>query len=137
MIQSLDLVRALGENKKLKELQVIHQTYFKDRSAFNEKEAGQHQNQCLERLTFSMGLMTTIKPLVQSLAMFNGLKVLKLMFIPLNKMHFMVLDNYMIQNPFLKALHLVSVKMGLDEFMLIQGTIINCKHLRKLNFNSN
>lgn len=81
--------------------------------------------------------MITIKPLVRCFTTFTKLKSLNISSINLSKMHFMAIDNYIIQNSGLTKLTLMNVKMGSDELMLLSGTIRNSKKLVKLNLCSN
>lgn len=49
----------------------------------------------------------------------------------------MSIDNFLIANPGLQKLTLMTVNMGLDQFMILSGTIRNSKKLIKLNLCSN
>lgn len=85
----------------------------------------------------SLGLMSTIKPLIQCFGMFTKLKDLRITNVNLGKLHFMAIDNYLIANPNLLKLSLTNVHMGHDQFMILAGTIRNSKKLLKLNICSN
>lgn len=80
-------------NKSLKELHIMNQSYFRTESKLVEsdvKQSMQHKdNKTLERLSMSLGVMKTIKPLVKCFCTFTKLKEFSLTNVELNtKMHF-------------------------------------------------
>ena len=105
-------------NKNLKELHILNQTYFKAESLLGEQEflpGSTKENRTVEVLKLSLGLMKTIKPLIKCFITFTRLKEFYLSNIDLNtRMHFQVIDNYLISNPNLVKLTLSNVKMGYD-----------------------
>lgn len=111
------LLSLIYHNKALKELHILNQTYFLKESHMVEGDvkATQKENRVVERLTLSLGVLKTIKPLIRCFTTFTRLKEFSLSNIELNsKLHFQVIDNYLISNPFLEKLTLSSVKMGYD-----------------------
>lgn len=105
-------------NKSLKELHIMNQSYFRAESKLVEgdvKQSTHKDNKTLERLSMSLGVMKTIKPLVKCFCTFTRLKEFSLTNVELNtKMHFQVIDNYLIANSQLAKLTLSNVKMGYD-----------------------
>lgn len=126
-------------NKNLRELTILSQSYFKASSKLNEEQDIRQakENKTLEKLTMGLGVMKTIKPLIKCLCIFTRLKELRVVNVELSKLHFQVIDNYLISNPHLQKLVLSNVKLGYDHFMLLAGTIRNSKRLRSLNLSSN
>lgn len=127
-------------NKSLKELHIMNQSYFKAESKLCEGDvkATQKENRVLEKLSLSLGIMNTIKPLIKCFCTFTRLKEFSLSNMELNsKMHFQVIDNYLIANQNLAKLTLSNVKMGFDQFIILAGNIRNSRRLRSLNLSSN
>lgn len=91
------------------------------------------ENKTLRKLKISRGYLASIKPLVRCLITFSHLVKLELSYVKLNKFHIMAVDNYLIQNPRLRSLKLVGVKMNNDMLKLIAGTIEVSQNLRSLN----
>lgn len=128
-------------NKSLKELHLINQSYFRSESKLNESDVKNvitKENRTLEKLSLSLGMLKTIKPLIRCFVTFTRLKEFALTNIDLNnKMYFQVIDNYLISNPNLCKLTLSNVKMGYDQFIILAGTIRNSRKLRSLNLSNN
>lgn len=95
------------------------------------------ENKSLQKLKISRGYLASIKPLVRCLTTFSHLVKLELSYIKLNKLHVMAVDNYLIQNPRLRTLKLVGVKLTNDLLKLIAGTIEVSLNLRTLNLAQN
>ena len=81
--------------------------------------------------------MVSIKPLVRCLVTFSQLRKLEISYIKLSKLHFMAIDNYLIQNTQLKTLKLVGVQMGYDNLKHIAGSIEVNQNLRSLDLQQN
>lgn len=138
MLPNLDVLQQLHLNHSLKELVVLAQTYFMGNAQLAEDKFRELKpNRQLEKLTLGLGLMRTVKPLILALNIFPKLLELRLQNVELTKLHFQVLDNYLIHNPDLRVLALVNVKLGYDHFLLLEGTIRNARKLRKLNLANN
>jgi Leucine-rich repeat (LRR) protein len=80
-------------NKSLKELHLLNQTYFRSESRFAEGEIKNtplsKENRVLEKLSMSLGMLKTIKPLIRVFTTFTRLKEFSLSNIELtNKMYF-------------------------------------------------
>ena len=80
-------------NKSLKELHLLNQTYFRSESRFAEGEIKStplsKENRALEKLSMSLGMLKTIKPLIRVFTTFTRLKEFSLSNIELtNKMYF-------------------------------------------------
>lgn len=69
--------------------------------------------------------------------MFPKLLDLRISNVELGKLHFQVIDNYLIANPGLQKLTLSNVRMGYDQFLIIGGTIRHSKKLYKLDLSCN
>lgn len=83
----------------MKELCIWNQSYFKEKGKLEPAEIVQtKENKSIEYLNFSLGLMTTIKPLVKCLCTFTRLKDLRISNVNLYKLHFLAIDNYLIAN---------------------------------------
>jgi hypothetical protein len=96
------------------------------------------ENRTVEKLSLSLGMLKTIKPLIRIFVTFTRLREFSISNIDLNnKTYFQVIDNYLISNPNLCKLTLSSVKMGYDQFIILAGTIRNSRRLRSLNLSSN
>jgi len=139
-----DLFTLMHLNKSLKELHIMNQSYFRTESetvhdqGFYGAPKVTKENKTLEKLSLSLGVMKTIKPLIKCFSSFTRLKDFSLSTMELNsKLHFMTIDNYLISNPFLTKLTLSNVKMGFDQFMILAGTIRNSRKLRSLNLSHN
>ena len=91
----------------------------------------------MRKLKISRGYLASIKPLIRCLVAFTHLVKLELSYIKLNKLHIMAVDNYLIQNPKLRTLKLIGVKMTNDLLKLIAGTIEGSLNLRTLNLAQN
>jgi hypothetical protein len=116
----------------------MSQTYFKACSKLTESDLKSFkENKIVEKLSIELGMIKTIKPLVKCFCVFPKLKELRICNVELGKLHFQVIDNYLISNPNLQKLTLTNVKMGYDQFIVLAGTIRNSKKLRKLNLSSN
>jgi hypothetical protein len=104
-------------NKSLKELHIMNQTYFRAESKLVEGDvkATQKENRTLEKLCLSLGVFRTIKPLIKCFVTFTRLLEFSISNVELTtKMHFQVIDNYLLSNQQLRKLTLSSVKMGYD-----------------------
>lgn len=80
-------------NKSLKELHLLNQTYFRSESRLQEAEIKNSplskENRTLEKLSMSLGMLKTIKPLIRVFNTFTRLKEFSLSNIELtNKMYF-------------------------------------------------
>jgi len=84
-----------------------------------------------------MGLMCTIKPLVQCFQTFTQLKILIINNLSFTKLHFMAIDNFLISNPNLKKLVLINVNMTNESLKLFSGTISCSTTLKSLNLSQN
>ena len=73
----------------------------------------------MRKLKISRGYLASIKPLVRCLITFSHLVHLEISYVKLNKLHIMAVDNYLIQNPKLRTLKLVGVKMNNDMLKMI------------------
>lgn len=91
------------------------------------------ENKTLRKLKISRGYLASIKPLVRCLITFSHLIKLELSYVKLNKLHIMAVDNYLIQNPRLRTLKLMGVKLNNDMLKVIAGTIEVSQNLRSLN----
>ena len=91
------------------------------------------ENRTLEKLTLGLGLMCTIKPLVQCFQTFTRLKVLVINNLSFSKLHIMVVDNFLIANPNLRKLALINVNLTNETFKLLSGTILTSTTLTSLN----
>mmetsp|Transcript_18477 Transcript_18477/g.28354 ORF Transcript_18477/g.28354 Transcript_18477/m.28354 type:complete len:315 (+) Transcript_18477:1066-2010(+) len=132
---------ALSSNTTLKELALSQQSYFKDENskspfAFGD-EPTEYANTYLEKLTLSLGLMQTTLPLMQCCLGFSNLKQLVINNVPLKKLHFETIDNYLVSNEWLRKLKLINVKMTSDCFSIISETICNSKKIRSLDLSNN
>ena len=83
----------MHHNKSLKELHLLNQTYFRSESKLTENEIKHaplsKENRVLEKLSMSLGMLKTIKPLIRVFATFTRLKEFSLTNIELtNKMYF-------------------------------------------------
>ncbi len=142
-LTSLDtFLSMMYQNRSLKELNLLNQTYFRSESRLTEGEIKNSplskENRTVEKLSMSLGMLKTIKPLIRVFATFTRLKEFNLSNIELtNKMYFQVIDNYLISNPFLAKLTLSNVKLGYDQFIVLAGTIRNSRRLRSLDLSSN
>ena len=142
-LTSLDtFLSMMYQNKSLKELNLLNQTYFRSESRLSEGEIKNSppskENRSMEKLSMSLGMLKTIKPLIRVFATFTRLKEFSLSNIELtNKMYFQVIDNYLISNPYLAKLTLSNVKLGYDQFIILAGTIRNSRRLRSLDLSSN
>jgi hypothetical protein len=93
-LTSLDtLLSLIYLNKSLKELNILNQTYFRSESKLMESEiksnSTQKENRVLEKLSMSLGMLKTIKPLIRVFNTFTRLKEFSLSNIDLsNKMYF-------------------------------------------------
>jgi hypothetical protein len=104
-------------NRSLKELHLLNQSYFRSQSQLSEAEVKQvtKENRKVEKLSLSLGMLKTIKPLIRCFVTFTRLRDFAISNIDLtNKMYFQVIDNYLISNPNLAKLTLSNVKMGYD-----------------------
>ena len=108
MLNSLEVLSQMFINKVLKEVCLMTQSYFKT-SLMTPSEGltgreddedfrSQFENDTVEKLTLGMGLMCTIKPLIQCFQTFTKLKTLIINNINMSKLHFMAIDNFMISN---------------------------------------
>ena len=142
-LTSLDtLLSMMYHNKSLKELHLLNQAYFRSESRMSEGEIKgaplSKENRTLEKLSMSLGILKTIKPLIRVFNTFTRLKEFSLSNIEFtNKMYFQVIDNYLISNPYLAKLTLSNVKLGYDQFIVLAGTIRNSRRLRSLDLSSN
>jgi Ran GTPase-activating protein (RanGAP) involved in mRNA processing and transport len=74
-----------------------------------------NENKYLRKLSLSLGVMKTVRPLVQCLTRYSKLQELSLSNLELgSRLHFATIDNYLIYNPTLVKLTLSNVKMGYD-----------------------
>jgi hypothetical protein len=78
-------------NRSLKELHIMNQTYFRSESKLTEADvkSSQKENRYVERLSLSLGMLKTIKPLIKCFTTFTRLKEFSISNIELNnKMYF-------------------------------------------------
>lgn len=163
MLNSLEVLSQIFVNKKLRELTLMQQSFFKtslmapqrvnDKGAtaaaayqserlLSEKEeeelfSNKCDNKSLEKLTLSLGLMATIKPLVQCFQTFTHLKILIINNITLNQLHFMAIDNFVLSNPHLRKLSLINVSMNNESFKLLSRSLAQSTSLRAVNLSQN
>lgn len=101
-IMHLDtLLSMVNLNKTIKELHIMSQSYFRSESKLLETDvkAVQKENRTLEKLSLGLGVMKTIKPLIRCFCTFTNLREFSLVNIDLpSKLHFQVIDNYLLSN---------------------------------------
>ena len=98
-----------------------------DRLLTDEQElelySNKFENKTVEKLTLALGLMATIKPLVQCFQTFTHLKVLIINNIQLSQLHYMVIDNFLISNPHLQKLSLINVSMNSECLQIFSNSV--------------
>lgn len=91
-MRNLDLfLSQMYQNRSLKELHIMNQTYFRSESKLTEADvkSTQKENRFVEKLSLSLGMLKTIKPLVKCFTTFTRLKEFSMSNIELNnKMYF-------------------------------------------------
>ena len=95
------------------------------------------ENHCLEKLTLGLGLMCTIKPLIQCFKTFTRLRTLVINNLNFSKLHFMAIDNFLICNPVIRKLSLINLNLSNENLKVFPGTIASNKTLRSLNLSAN
>lgn len=95
------------------------------------------ENDIVQKLLLSVGTMETIKPLVRCFVTFHNLRKLHISYIALSKLHFMAIDNYIVQNNRLKSLKLISVKMTHDHLRLIINALEVQPAVKTIDFSYN
>lgn len=100
------------------------------------KYANKFENHSMERLTLGLGLMSTVKPLIQVFQTFTRLKVLTINNLTLGKLHFMALDNFILVNGCFQKLALINVGMGSEGLKLIAPSLSKAR-LRSLDLSQN
>lgn len=73
-------------NRSLKELHLINQTYFRSESKLQESDVKQvtKENRTVEKLSLSLGMLKTIKPLIRCFVTFTRLREFSISNIDLN-----------------------------------------------------
>lgn len=99
--------------------------------------AAKFENHSLEKLTIGLGLMCTIKPLVQCFQTFTKLKTLVITNISFSKLHFMAIDNFIVSNQCLQKLVLICMNITPEIFKLMSESISKSKSLKSLNLSHN
>lgn len=74
-------------------------------------------------MTLGLGLMCTVKPLIEIFQTFTRLKVLTINNLNLGKLHFMALDNFILVNRYFRKLVLINVSMTSESLKLIYQSI--------------
>mmetsp|Transcript_26926 Transcript_26926/g.36002 ORF Transcript_26926/g.36002 Transcript_26926/m.36002 type:complete len:172 (-) Transcript_26926:399-914(-) len=159
-LASVDFLNLMYLNRSLLELELIDQRFGKEKQpTLRAKESAAaataadyssesddgptktqsvpiselRENKTLRKLKISRGYLASIKPLVRCLITFSHLVKLELSYVKLNKLHIMAVDNYLIQNPRLRTLKLVGVKLNNDLLKLIAGTVEVSQNLHSLD----
>ena len=78
----------------------------------------------VERITLSTVLMCTVQPLIDLCEAFKRLRVLVITSVSLKKLHYLAIDNALIDNPCLMKLKLINTDLNSEYLSLMEESII-------------